>query len=395
MHVAAEFQARLSALWRWEVANSLNTQADELNRYTRVVNSACKALRKKKHSEIELERIKTWVLNIGGMIAGVVALFEFRGNKEALVELTLLTIRWRRFTGAIVFFASLSKRTGHQWAKVRNYLDLVSLPCRRDGSQPLKVEGGRIKVKGLCFSYKEHQVLKGIDMDIRPGETAAILGASGMGKSTLFSLLMRLRDIPEGCIWIDNQDIHDVTETSLRESLGLVPQEFQQTGDTIRENIVYGRANASQQEVRDACMKACILDDIEKLPAKYDTPINNMSAGQKQRIGLARILLRNPQILLLDESTSALDANTEYEIKRSLRKHYSKLTTLIIGYVFSPCHMCKYTDILDIGFRHRLSTVKDANHIYVLGNGIIIEHGTHQQLMQKQGTYAGMWSKLQ
>jgi len=248
------------------------------------------------------------------------------------------------------------------------------------GAPPLAVDGGEIRFESVRFGYDPNrEILKGIDFRVPAGHTVAIVGPSGAGKSTLSRLLFRFYDVTDGRVSIDGRDIRDVTQASLRAAIGIVPQDTVLFNDTIRYNIAYGRPGADQDQIEAAARLASIHDFIVSLPEGYDTRVGErglkLSGGEKQRVAIARTILKGPRILLFDEATSALDTHTEKEIQASLREVSRDRTTLVIA--------------------HRLSTVVDADEILVLEAGEIVERGTHAELLDRQGRYAEMWAKQQ
>jgi len=243
---------------------------------------------------------------------------------------------------------------------------------------PLTVERGEIRFEDVHFAYDpERQILKGIDFTIRPGGTLAVVGHSGAGKSTLARILYRFYDISGGRVMIDGQDIAHVTQASLRHAIGIVPQDTVLFNDTIGYNIGYGREGATQAEIETAARGAAIHDFILSLPQGYDTKVGErglkLSGGEKQRVAIARTLLKNPPVLILDEATSALDSRTEADIQATLRGVEQGRTTIVIA--------------------HRLSTIVHADEILVLDAGRVIERGTHAELMARAGLYADMWMR--
>lgn len=261
--------------------------------------------------------------------------------------------------------------------------DLISIPPEiKDApdAKPLQVKGGTIRFEDVHFSYdKERQILKGISFEVPAGKTVALVGPSGAGKSTISRILYRFYDVAEGRVTIDGQDISKVTQESLRHAIGIVPQDTVLFNDTIRYNIRYGRPDAAEEEVTRAAELAQIAGFIERLPQGYSSMVGErglkLSGGEKQRVAIARTILKNPPILMLDEATSALDTETERDIQSALREISQGRTTLVIA--------------------HRLSTVVEADEILVLSDGQITERGTHGSLLAEGGRYAAMWQNQQ
>ena len=248
----------------------------------------------------------------------------------------------------------------------------------RPGATPLVVSGGEIRFEDVVFAYDpERIVLKGISFTVPAGRTVAIVGPSGAGKSTISRILYRFYDIASGRVTIDGQDIRDVTQASLRAAIGIVPQDTVLFNDTVKYNIAYGRIGADEAEIREAARLAQIDRFIAHLPQGYDAMVGErglkLSGGEKQRVAIARTILKNPPILLLDEATSALDTGTERDIQSALHEVSLGRTTLVIA--------------------HRLSTVIDADEILVLDHGVIIERGRHDALLARNGHYAAMWNR--
>jgi ABC-type transport system involved in Fe-S cluster assembly fused permease/ATPase subunit len=248
----------------------------------------------------------------------------------------------------------------------------------RPGAKPLEVRRGAIRFENVSFAYEpERQILNGLSFVVPAGHTVAVVGPSGAGKSTISRLLFRFYEVSGGRILIDDQDIRDVTQKSLRSAIGMVPQDTVLFNDTIRYNIRYGRWEASDAEVEGAARLAQIDDFIRMAPKGYDTEVGErglkLSGGEKQRVAIARTILKAPPILLLDEATSALDSHTEKEIQDALDRVSRGRTTLVIA--------------------HRLSTVIGADEIIVLDQGMIVERGSHQRLLAAGGLYASMWSR--
>ncbi len=239
---------------------------------------------------------------------------------------------------------------------------------------------GEIEFSNVNFGYEENrQILHDVSFKVKAGQKVAIVGPSGAGKSTISRILFRFYDVNSGSVTIDGTDIRDLKQSSLRKSIGIVPQDTVLFNDTIEYNIAYGRPDASSEDVRDAARMASIDSFIEKLPDGFQTKVGErglkLSGGEKQRVAIARTILKQPRILLFDEATSALDTRTERDIQESLREVSKDRTTLVIA--------------------HRLSTVVDADEILVLDSGKIVERGTHQLLLEEKGQYAEMWERQQ
>ncbi|MES9966912.1 MAG: ABC transporter ATP-binding protein/permease [Sedimenticola sp.] len=246
----------------------------------------------------------------------------------------------------------------------------------RPDARPLDLARGEVRFDQVDFAYQaDRQILHGVDFAVRPGEKVAVVGHSGAGKSTLSRLLFRFYDVTDGRVTVDGQDLREVTQESLREAIGIVPQDTVLFNDTIYYNLAYGRPQASRSEVEEAAGMAHIREFIESLPQGYDTVVGErglkLSGGEKQRIAIARAILKRPRILVFDEATSSLDSKTEQAIQETLREVARDHTTLVIA--------------------HRLSTVVDADRILVMDQGRIVEQGSHRELMAGEGIYHHMW----
>jgi ATP-binding cassette subfamily B protein len=250
----------------------------------------------------------------------------------------------------------------------------------RPGARPIRLVGGEVRFETVGFGYDARRpILKEVSFAVPPGRTLAIVGPSGSGKSTIARLLFRFYDVTEGRVTVDGQDIRDVTQTSLRAAIGIVPQDTVLFNDTIFYNIAYGNPEATREEVEEAARLAKIDQFIRSLPDGYDTRVGErglkLSGGEKQRVAIARTILKRPAILIFDEATSALDTHTEKAIQASLAEVSADRTTLVIA--------------------HRLSTVVDADEILVLDQGRVVERGRHALLLAQNGRYAAMWRRQQ
>jgi len=259
--------------------------------------------------------------------------------------------------------------------------DVLNVPAEvkdKPGAPDLTVGGGEIRFENVVFAYEPlRTILQGISFTVPAGKTVAVVGPSGAGKSTISRILYRFYDIASGRVTIDGQDIRDVTQNSVRAAIGIVPQDTVLFNDTIRYNIRYGRIDASDEEIDEAARLAQIEPFIRELPDGFSSMVGErglkLSGGEKQRVAIARTILKNPPILMLDEATSALDTHTEREIQAALQSVSRGRTTLVIA--------------------HRLSTVVDADEILVLDHGRIVERGRHAELLSRGGAYAAMWNR--
>jgi ATP-binding cassette subfamily B protein len=308
-----------------------------------------------------------------GVVAGTMTIGDFVAVNAFLIQLymplNMLGFAYREIRNALV-----------NMEKMFGLLQVQAEIADRPGAPPLAVSGGEIVFDHVDFHYeKARPILHDVSFRVAPGETVAIVGSSGAGKSTISRILFRFYDVASGHVRIDGQDIRDVQQASLRAAIGVVPQDTVLFNDTIYYNIAYGRPGATREEVEQAARLARIHDFIMALPQGYDSTVGErglkLSGGEKQRVAIARTILKNPRILLFDEATSALDTRTEQEIQRSLEEVSRGRTTVIIA--------------------HRLSTIINADEIVVLDRGRVAERGRHGELLARDGLYADMWRRQQ
>lgn len=292
------------------------------------------------------------------------------------IELITFTLFVATFINPIRKMSNFAEIFTNGTAGLRRFAEIMAIKPQvkeAPGAEALKVTKGEIDVENVSFAYNDvAEVLDNINLHVSPGETVAIVGHSGGGKTTLCQLIPRFYDVTGGRILIDGMDIRDVTKSSIRQNVGIVQQDVFIFADTILENIRYGKPEATFEEIVEAAKRAEIYDDIMAMPKGFETNVGErgtkLSGGQKQRVSIARIFLKDPKILILDEATSALDTVTEEKIQHSFEMLSQGRTTLVIA--------------------HRLTTIKNADRIVVIEKGSIVEEGTHDELLAKGGEYA-------
>lgn len=294
-------------------------------------------------------------------------------------EFVLVLALMSNITGTLLFIGRAFNATARTAGELREGLDDILIPFEIEdtpSAQPLMITGGKINWENVTFKFDSLAVFKNFNLTISPQQKIGLVGSSGAGKSTFVSLLLRQHSIFEGQITIDGQNIAGITQESLREAIALVPQEPSLFHRTIKENIAYGKPGATQEEIIAVAKKAEAHDFIMRLPLAYDTLVGErgvkLSGGQKQRVAIARAMLKNAPILILDEATSALDSESERQIQKALHILMEGKTVIAIA--------------------HRLSTIREMDRILVLEEGVIIEDGSHESLLQKNGQYAKLWN---
>jgi ATP-binding cassette subfamily B protein len=371
----------VDSLLNYETVKYFNNETHETRRFDKSMEKYAQASIQTQISLSVLNTGQALIVAIGVMVVMAMAAYGILGHRMTIgglvtvngyllqlyVPLNLLGTVYREITQALVDMDAMF-RLLHQPREVTDKPD----------AKPLKVTGGEIQFDNVVFSYDpERIVLKGISFAVPAGKTIAVVGPSGAGKSTISRILYRFYDIKSGSVTIDGQDIRNVTQQSLRAVIGIVPQDTVLFNDTVRYNIAYGRIGANESEIKEAARHAQIDKFIRELPLGYESMVGErglkLSGGEKQRVAIARTILKNPPILLLDEATSALDTHTEREIQGALQEISKNRTTLVIA--------------------HRLSTVVDADEILVLDHGEIVERGRHDDLVARKGSYAAMWNK--
>lgn len=324
---------------------------------------------------------QTVIFSVGMLICMVMSALAVQRGEQTLGDFVLINMFLMQLSVPLNFIGFVYREIRQGLTDIEAMFDLLDVRQEvsdRPKASELVVKDSAIAFNNVSFHYDpERPILKDISFQVPAGKTVAIVGPSGAGKSTISRLLFRFYDIQQGAITIDGQDLRDVTQESLRSAIGMVPQDTVLFNDTIAYNVRYGRMDATDEEVKQAAERAQIGDFIARLPQGYDTQVGErglkLSGGEKQRVAIARTLLKAPPILILDEATSALDTQTEQEIKQALDIVSENRTTLVIA--------------------HRLSTIIDADEIIVLEDGAIAERGNHRDLLKQDGLYASMWNR--
>ncbi|KAL5117322.1 hypothetical protein ACEQ8H_004767 [Pleosporales sp. CAS-2024a] len=365
----------------WQTVAYFNRLTFEHNRYAENIKSSIRA------------QYAYYVRSMGGHAAqNLLTTFGFAGccifgmaqivsGQKRVGNLVTLLMYWSTLTSPLYVLSYSYRRISSSLIDAERLLQLLHTKptvADKEGAGELVVKEGKVQFIDAEFAYDVRKpIIKGVNLEADGGQTIAFVGETGGGKSTMLKLLFRFYDVTGGSILIDGQDLRSVTQSSLRDALGLVPQDPVLFNQTIRQNIRYARLEATDAEIEEACRAAAIHDDIEGFPDKYNSKVGErgvrLSGGQLQRIAIARVLLKNPKIVLLDEATSAIDSAIEEQIQTAFRKLSKGRTTFVIA--------------------HRLSTIAEADQILVIEKGEIIERGSHQKLLEVNGKYSELWTK--
>ena len=371
----------IDSLLNFETVKYFGNEDHEARRYDQSMAIYEKAAVKTWTSLAVLNAGQTLIFSIGLTIVMVMSAMAVQAKTATLGDFVMVNALMIQLYMPLNFIGSSYREIKQGLLDVQGMFDVLRKDTDikdKPGAPDFQPAKGSISFDDVTFAYDaERPILKGISFDVPAGHTVAIVGPSGAGKSTISRLLYRFYDVTGGHITIDGQDIAEVTQASLRKAIGMVPQDTVLFNDTVRYNIRYGRPDASDAEVEAAAKLAQIHDFVLSLPKQYESMVGErglkLSGGEKQRVSIARTILKSPPILVLDEATSALDSFTEQEIQSALKTVSKNRTTLVIA--------------------HRLSTVVEADEIIVLDKGLIAERGTHTGLLRKKGLYARMWNR--
>ena len=376
-------QKAIDSLLNFETVKYFGAETREADRYDAAMAQYERAAIRTATSLAFLNFGQSVLITGGLVIVMVMAAVGVQNGALTVGDFVMVNAYMIQITMPLNFLGTVYREIRQSLVDMGQMFDLLDQPpevADKPGAPELRVTKGEVRFDDVRFGYDpERPILRGVSLNVGAGENVALVGPSGSGKSTIGRLLFRFYDVQGGRLSIDGQDVRDVTQDSLHAAIGVVPQDTVLFNDTIRYNIAYGREGANQSEIEDAARAAQIHDFIEGLPRGYDTMVGErglkLSGGEKQRVGIARTLLKDPPILLLDEATSALDTETEAEIQGALRLAAKGRSVITIA--------------------HRLSTIADADRIVVLEAGEVVEQGTHEALLARQGRYAQLWHRQQ
>lgn len=369
------------AISNWQTVSYHNQQQFEQDRHLKAVDDNVGAEVRFWDSNLYSDAAQSFVMAFGLLSACFLAAYRISTGAAPIGHLVLLVTYWANIENPLGQLTYTYRRTASELISAERLLQLLQTKPsvqNKEGAKELQVKEARVDFSNVSFAYNPRKpTLSSLNITTHPGQTVALVGETGGGKSTTLKLLMRFYDVTGGSIKIDGQDIRDVTLSSLRDALGVVPQDPSLFNESIMNNIRYSRPSATDEEVHHACKAAAIHGKILSFPDGYDSKVGErgvrLSGGELQRVAIARLLLKKPQIVLLDEATSAIDSSTEAQIQDAFKALSAGRTTFVIA--------------------HRLSTVMDADLILVIVNGRVVEQGSHSTLLRKGGEYAALWSK--